>query len=410
MVLYDALRSLAQQLTNQKDAIGAIKLARFRTVHWYQPVGSTQIVSLQRGLMVLPPEAVSRAGLDTALDRLGRYLIYRQQRTGHFSYQYEPALDVYSHSDNVVRQAGATLALATYAKHQGTRTAVEAADRSLKYHLQGLTDFPGSEGAAFIATEDGSNKLGVTALISIALAEHPDAKRYAATRARLVKGILQLQRPSGMFLTAFPPVVDVGAQDYFPGEALLALARAYEHEPQAEILAAFDRALGFYRSYFEESPSPAFVPWQVQAFAAMAQQTQRRDYVDYVFTLTDWLAERQLTRKNCDWPELWGGIAAYQPNRAGVATASYLEAFTDALHLARQVKDQERANRYEQVVKLAARFVMQLQVKPEEAYFARSQLDAVGGIRTNPALNLLRIDHCQHALVALLKTRAVLYP
>ena len=410
MVLYDALRKVAQQLTNQQETVGGIKLARFRTVHWYQPPGSTQIVSLQRGLIVLPPETVSRKQLDAALESLGDYLIYRQQRTGRFSYQYEPALDVYSYSDNPVRQAGATLALATYARHQGTRAVVEAADRSLKYHLQRLTDFPRVDGAAFIATEDGSNKLGVTALISMALAEHPDAERYAATRARLVKGILTLQRPSGMFLTAFPPVVEVASQDYFPGEALLALARAYEHNPQAEILTAFDRALDFYRSYFEDNPSPAFVPWQVQAFAAMARHTQRRDYVDYVFALTDWLAQRQLTRDNCAWPELWGGIAAYQPNRAGVATASYLEAFTDALQLARDMKDEQRAERYEQVVRSAARFVMQLQVRPEEAYFVRSQQDAVGGIRTSLALNLLRIDHCQHALVALLKTRAVLYP
>ena len=144
MVLYDALRKVAQQLTDQKDKIGRIKLARFRTVHWYQPPDSTQIVSLKRGLIVLPPEAVSRKGLDAALDSLGDYLIYRQQRTGHFSYQYEPALDVYSYSDNPVRQAGATLALAAYARHQGSRTALEAADRSIQFHLQRLTDFPRS--------------------------------------------------------------------------------------------------------------------------------------------------------------------------------------------------------------------------------------------------------------------------
>ncbi len=54
--------------------------------------------------------------------------------------------------------------------------------------------------------------------------------------------------------------------------------------------------------------------------------------------------------------------------------------------------------------------VMQLQVKPDEAYFIRSHQDAIGGIRTAPSLNLLRIDHCQHALVALMKARRVLYP
>jgi hypothetical protein len=53
---------------------------------------------------------------------------------------------------------------------------------------------------------------------------------------------------------------------------------------------------------------------------------------------------------------------------------------------------------------------MQLQVRQEEAYFIRSPQDAVGGIRTAPAVNKLRIDHCQHALLGLMKTRRALYP
>ena len=78
--------------------------------------------------------------------------------------------------------------------------------------------------------------------------------------------------------------------------------------------------------------------------------------------------------------------------------------------LAREVKDQKRTRRYESLVRDAARFVMQLQIRPEEAYFIRSPQDAVGGIRTTPSLNLLRIDHCQHALVGLIKARKVLFP
>ena len=93
-----------------------------------------------------------------------------------------------------------------------------------------------------------------------------------------------------------------------------------------------------------------------------------------------------------------------------MATAGYLEGFADALALARWVGDTKRAARYETVVRDAARFVMQLQVRPEEAYYIRSPQDAVGGIRTTPSLNLLRIDHCQHALVGLIKARQVLFP
>ncbi len=141
----------------------------------------------------------------------------------------------------------------------------------------------------------------------------------------------------------------------------------------------------------------------------MTKHTQRDDYDNYVFELTDWLASKQLTRDNCDWPELWGGIAAYQTNRVGVSTASYLEGFADALALANRRGDQARVNRYERVVRRAVRFVMQLQFRNDEAYFVRSRQDAIGGIRTSPSLNLLRIDHVQHALIALMKTREVLY-
>ena len=411
-VLHQAARALAQQLANNPRDLTGIRLGRFRTVHWYTPAGSDEVVSLRRGLVIVPPDAVTRASLEDTIDRLGDYLMYRQQKDGHFAYQYEPALDVYTSDDNEVRQAGATAALAAYAAYTGRAAVAECATRSLRYHLQRRREFPGVPGAAFIATPDGENKLGVTALVCLALTIHPQAEQWTKERQALMAGMLALQQESGMFLTAFPPAVRVTAQgqDYFPGEALLALAAAYEREPRADILQAFDRALGFYAKYFEQSPSPAFVPWQVQAYARMARHTKRADYRRYVFQLTDWLADHQLNRTSCEWPELWGGIAAYQEGRVGVATAAYLEGFAAALELARAVDDQARVARYEEVVRSAARFVIQLQVREEEAYYIRSPQDAVGGIRTAPALNLLRVDHVQHALIGLMGTREVLHP
>ena len=141
----------------------------------------------------------------------------------------------------------------------------------------------------------------------------------------------------------------------------------------------------------------------------LAQRTKRKDYTEYVFELTDWLAKKQLNAANCRWPQLWGGISGYETGHVGVSTASYLEGLADALSLAKAVGDQEHARRYKRVVRMAARFVMQLQIRPEEAYYIRSPQDAVGGIRATPTLPRLRIDHCQHALIALIKTRQVLY-
>ncbi len=410
LVLADALKLLAQASHTDPAQLADVRLARFRTVHWYEPGPSGGIVALHRGLTIVAPEAVTPKNLNDTIARLADYMAYRQLDTGLFAYQYEPGKDRYSDKQNLVRQLGAVVAMAVHAKWSGGSASRAAADLGIRFHLQGLAPIPDAEGAGFIATADERNKLGVTALLCLALAEHPDAQRYEDVRGKLVSGILWLQRPSGMFLTAFPPALAIDAQDYFPGEALLALATDYSHNPTPRVLEAFHQAITFYREYFRGTRSPAFIPWQVRAYALMARHSKRKDYADYVFELTDWLVQKQLDRSNCAWPEMWGGIAAYSEGRAGVATASYLEGFTDALALARSVGDTQRSKRYERVVRQAARFVMQLQVRPEETYFMRSPQDAVGGIRTSPSLNLLRIDHCQHALIGLIKARRVLFP
>jgi hypothetical protein len=409
LIVADALKRFAEMTQTDPSRMANVKLSRFRTVHWYESESSGKIVSLKRGLTLVQPEAVTPEGVDEAIERLAAYMIYRQLETGLFSYQYEPGRDAYSDRQNLVRQVGGVVAMAVHARCSRKSASRAAADVGIRFHLQGLTNVPGTDHAAYIATADDRNKLGVTALLCLAMAVHPEAERFSKVREKLINGMLWLQRPSGMFWTAFPPAVEVEAQDYFPGEALLAMAAHYRLDPSAHILEAFHRAITFYRSYFRDRPSPAFVPWQVQAYTLMARQSKRKDYIDYVFELTDWLATKQLNRLNCPWPELWGGIAAYQPGRVGVATATYLEGFADALQLARSVGDAARVERYEEVVREATRFVMQLQIRPEEAYFIHSLRDAVGGIRTSPSLNLLRIDHCQHALIGLIKARQVLF-
>jgi hypothetical protein len=300
-------------------------------------------------------------------------------------------------------------ALSAYARRSRSSAATAAADLAIENQLERRTDLAGIDGAAFIRTADNDNELGATALTCLALLEHPQPQRYAKECDQLLAGMLWLQQPDGRFITAFPPARQLPSQLYFPGEALCALARAHRSDPQERYMQAFDRALSYYRNFFEKQRVPAFVPWQVQAFAEMALHSKRDDFARFVFDMCDWLAGTQLDEQNCKWPEMWGGFAPYTPGRAGVSTASYLEGFADALRLARQRGDSERARRYERVIASAARFVMQLQVRPAEAYFIRSPRDAVGGIRTTPSHNHLRIDHCQHALLALCKARDALF-
>lgn len=407
--LSEALKDIAIKSQSTPAQITKTKLMRFRSLHWIQEKPGAAILTLLRGMKTIPLEAVNEKEIDLALVRLADYMIYRQQDSGLFSYEYEPALNTYTKENNVVRQVGVTFSMAMHARWSGHDASRSAASLAIQFHRQGLTKIPHVDNAVFMATADKKNKLGVTALLCLAMIEHPQTEQYTQEIEKLINAMLWLQRPSGMFVTAFPPAEEIKSQDDFPGMALYAMARQYEHHPSAQISDTFDRAIKFYRNYFAKHRSPAFVPWQTQAFSIMARRTKRKDYADYVFEMTDWLAAKQLNPSNCPWPQLWGGVAGYASGRPDVSTAAILAGFADALSLARFVGDEERVNRYEKSVRQAARFVMQLQVRPEEAYFIRSPLDAIGGIRATPSLPRLRIDHCQHAMTALIKTQRTLY-
>lgn len=407
--LHEALEGLAQATRIDPNKSEETKLERFATAHWVQRVSGADTERLDRGMLYRPTESITAQTISRAIDELLDYTLYRQQPDGRFSYEFQPGADRYSEGDHLLRQLLATAAISGSAKMTGREAARAAADLSLGYHRRGLQPLAGVEGAAFLATADHGNPLGATALMCLALGVHPEQEKYTAVRRQLVTAILSLQRESGMFLTAFPPAITLNEQDYFPGEALLALATEYSISRSPDVLGAFDRALGFYREYFRANRSASFLAWQVRAFALMADQTDRRDFADFVVELADYIVAAQLTSANSEWRELQGAVRFGRNEQVGASTAVYLAAVCDAVPAARRIGDSAREAQYIRFIRGASRFVMQLQFSPAEAFFARSPRDVVGGIRTSPSLNRLRIDHACHALTALLKARHVLF-
>ena len=418
------LRTRAPQLatTGQPVLPRQLRPFRFRVTHFWEPDPTKPPVRLYRGTQLIDAKAVTAETLDAAIESIGRYLHYRQNTNGLFSYEYRPATDEYAPVDKklidinaeMIRQAGALWALARYARWCGRPDVAEAATRGIRRFDELVMTFPGREDIMFLGRFGARNKLGLTALYSLALIEHSDDGQLDEVRKKFIAGMLMLQQSNGLFADVFPPATpsnDVESQMYYPGEALLAMARWHERVGgrDSPVPDVFAQAFEPYRKVFRNFPDPAFVPWQSQAFSVMARLTRNNEYAAFVFEMTDWLSEKQLSEENCPWPELRGGVAAYVPGRVGVSTAVYLEGFTDALALARQRGDRRRSTRYEAVVRAAARYVLQLMVRPEECYYIGTPKDAVGGIRTTLTNHRLRIDHVQHALFALIKSREVLF-
>lgn len=407
----EAIENFANRANPGGEGVQARFVSWFRTQHWHEPTPGGEVVELQRGLTLLTPAAVSREGLTGAIEAVAEFMLYRQRPGGEFACEYQPSEDLYVEEASDVRQGGCAWTLALLAKEApgdlGER-AGRATDRALDVLKPRIKPLEGIDGAAFLESAAAPSKLGASALLALALSERPSPE-HAAIRQRLLAGMRWLQRPSGRFITVFPPALEETGQEYAPGQTLLALARAHADEASGEIASSFGRALPFYREHFRHGRAVPLAAWQTRGFAAMARLNRERPYADFVFEMTDWLCDRQLKADNCRWPELHGGIDPRGRGEVDVTTATCLEALVDALLLARELSENGRAARYEQAVTAAARFVMQLQFRAEEAYYARSPRDCIGGIRAAPSDNRIRIEQCAHALRSLLSARAALF-
>jgi hypothetical protein len=381
----------------------SVAISRFRTLHWVEPRPNAEPVELIAGMRLIRPVDVSRDALLTVADDLARYLRYRQNSDGFFSYEFLPGRDMYWPKEpNWVRQAAAAWALAAHARQRNDPASEEAFDRAIEAFRELVRPLSGSREAAFIATPDGGHPLGATALFCLALMDSPQMDREADLRSTLLNALAAMQRDDGSFRTHFPPSASESSQDYFPGEALLAIASEYVLTREAKWREICDRALPFYTAYFRKNHPPPFAPWQMQAWGRLARTTQLRRYADFVYELADFIAATQIKAEELPFAIYDGAFDVHGVGRGGITTAVYAEGLIEAARTAQALGDRDRALRYRAAIQRACRFILQLRFRPEECYYVQSLRDVVGGMRNSPADPTLRIDHTQHALSALL--------
>jgi len=391
----------------------AIPFFRYRTLHFWQRSPGDRPVQLTAGMRLVTPDEVTPDTLDAVIERTARYIQFRQLPDGFFAYEFLPGRNRYNRDDqNWVRQAGIIWSAAVYARRTGDAGWRRCSDRAIDAMRAMLRPRAGVENALYVATPDGQNKLGATALFGLALLDAPEPDRYSDLVVGIGNALRSMQTPAGRFVVNFPPAAEqTENQDYSPGEALLLLARLYDQRRESRWRETLDRALPYYRTYYREAASPPFVVWQMQAFGRLARTTALTRYAEFVFEMADRLVTSQLRCDASDDPLAMydGGLDVYARERAGISTAPYMEGLIEALRTARAFGDDARAQKYAAVLRRATRFLLQLRFKPEETFYVRSPADVVDGFRTSAIESTIRIDNNQHALFALLGVRSLLW-
>lgn len=366
-------------------------------------------IELFRGNRVISPAAVGPDMVRELAGGMVTWMLANTRRDGHLTYKYWPSRGEESDADNTIRRFMATVALFRAARAFKRSDVLDAADRSLRFNLDRFyVEIDGVGGIEW----DGSIKLGAVALAALAIFEHPRRKPYEEILNRLSACVDRLWQPDGSFRTFLRPENRNDNHNFYPGEALLYWAHLHGQTRDPALLDRFMKSFRYYRDWHLANRNPAFIPWHSQACAMVFEQTGETELRDWVFAMNDWLLPIQ------QWgsplaPDLWGRFydpknPKYGPPHAS-STGVYLEGLADALKLAQDCDDADRAAAYELAAWRSIRSLRQLQFLDEIDTFYIAKRDKVlGGLRTETYNNEIRVDNVQHGLMGLLKLSDVL--
>lgn len=322
------------------------------------------------------------------------YLMRNQRDDGGFYFVYVPFQNYRYQGGGLPRSAHAawTLARATHLLKASGLNA--AADRALGFHLALARE---TEGALWIYDEDGKASVSELAFVLLALLELPsDDKRHhhAESIAHTLWGQIDAH---GRMATHRKPDNQADAyQDYFPGQAMLALAAAAISGVAAYREDVGLRVMRFYGHRFRHKRDFGQVSWWMQAARRWWEVTRDAGWLEFCFEIGDWILEFQLEKNG-------GFITSQQTDGPGYTTALYLEGLSAGAALARQAGDSSRRARYLESCQSGFSFLRTLAFWPQHGTILPNGDFAIGGLRADRFSSEIRTDFVQHSLSAALE-------
>jgi hypothetical protein len=320
------------------------------------------------------------------------YLARNVLSNGRFRYLVDPATGRSAPGYNLLRHAGALMALGIWAGRLPAAEALPAMARSADFLLERVCD-AGPGGRPCLVSK-GRAKLGGSALLILALLEQ-DAALGSDRHFELCEGLadylVSQQRESGAFASLRR--IDGGTprpfdSDYYPGQAVLALLRFHAAAGRPRHLAA---ALSGAHHLLDREPLPLLPSDVADHWLIMALAAAHR-FEDHPLFLARALAGGERILRQVLRPAGDGSEVADLDYGCGPA-ATRGEALAAAARLALGAGDTATAERFRQGLGGIVRFCLRHRWPHPGAWF--------GGFSTSRSDRRIRVDTVQHAILAM---------
>lgn len=355
------------------------------------------VARLERANPSLSTDDITQNLVTERLALAERWFNMTENAEGMLEYQYSPRRDKYSSDNNDIRQLATLWSMAELSRFRASGSLLPMVRRTIAHYLDHAVC---DASDCHLLTPDDSKdpSIALNAFMLLTLITSPDYPEAAIWSKKLAETILRQQRENGSYKIFFNDKDDSGL-DYYPGEAMLALMKYHMQSNNEDILRSVERAFPFYRTYWRDNKTTAFIPWHSQAYLLLYRETKDPEIPPFVFEMNDWLiANHQVSAS--PYPDLLGGFRRPTP---GCSTSAYLEGLNDAYALAVETGDRLHEEKYRTAILSATRFLLTTQYTPENSYYLVNPARAIGGFRTSLTNSIQRIDHTQHAVRALMK-------
>jgi len=346
---------------------------------------------------------------DQAIIEGGDFLVRMQNPDGSYKYKYDAKLDSYSSSNNILRHTGVVYSLLLLYEYSGQQKYLDSAKKGINFLLQNIEYI--DDDTAYVYFNNKA-KLGGSALAVISLAKLEAIENTGKNNDfihDLTNFILFMQEDTGKFQSFYiynDKYVSPKDSKIYPGEAMLALVRAYHLFDEERYLKSLENAFTFYQEDFTKDLNLDFVIWTPVAFVELYEIMPEEKYANFVFQMEDYITEFQ----HLESYTIQEHIGGYVPGLPTINAGSRTESVSDAYLLAKKLSDQARVDKYKKSMLLGSNFLLQLQKSESNVIKYEGPDEVSGTFFHNFYSSSARIDYTQHAISAMIKTLSYIPP